>query len=210
MPSLKPTLLSAAAALLGANAIIACGEKAADDSGTYYGYYRGPARSNELPTPTGTGPIAATGGSGPTSPMSDAGAMTGAGGGAMNGQGGDDMGSGGGDMGSENPMGDQICDAPATVFTPRCGSAGCHGATGIGNFGVGADEAESYVGEEPSLTSADCGLMIDPDDPSASLLLTKTTGDFPSGASCGGIMPLGGGALSATETDCIESWLSQF
>lgn len=194
------------AALAAVSLGAACGEDATDGTGTYYGYYRGPARSTELPTPTGTAPPAASGAGGSSGDgYFDAGAMAGQGGGMLADAGGDPM---NGASGMDSPMGDEgVCNAPETVLTLRCNGGVCHGSgSDFGDFAVSAAQAETYVGEEAN--SSQCGLIIDPDSPEDSLLLTKTTGDQPAG--CGSAMPLGGTPLSATEIECIESWISQF
>lgn len=193
-------------ALLGASLILACSEEAADDTGTYFGYYRGPDRPRQLPTPTGTqAPVSAGGSGNQGSPddYPDAGAMAGEG----NGEAGSaSMGDGDGEGMETPPGGDEPCDAPGTILVSRCGAASCHGGA-VGDFAESASALESLVGEEPSSNSDECGLMIDPENPEQSFLLTKLNGQLPSG--CGAPMPFGT-PLTADELDCVESWISQF
>lgn len=108
------------------------------------------------------------------------------------------------------PSDESFCDAPTEVLKVSCGGGSCHSnpdAT-IGDFAVGAAEAESYVGV-PSVRNAACGVIIDPADPSESLMLRKVTGDFPS-PTCGGAMPVSGPELTNQQMDCLESWLRKF
>jgi hypothetical protein len=102
-----------------------------------------------------------------------------------------------------------VCDAPGTIFTPVCGTSGCHdSASTIGNFGGSEAQAKALV-DKPGVSGAACGKFIDSANPNASLLLTMT-GDTPPKGCFMVPMPLGGDALTADQTACITSWLSQF
>lgn len=108
------------------------------------------------------------------------------------------------------PASEEPCDAVGQVLTVRCGGGSCHsnpGAT-IGDFAVGVAEAESYV-NVPSVRNPVCGVIIDPLNPSQSLLLRKVVGDFPS-PTCGGAMPVTGAELTNAQIACLASWLQKF
>lgn len=116
-------------------------------------------------------------------------------------------GSGGTSAGMEEEV---FCDAVSKVFMLRCGGGSCHtnpGAT-IGDFAVGTAEAESYVNVQ-SVRNPVCGLIIDPVNPSDSLILRKLIGGFPS-PTCGGAMPVTGGDLTDDQIDCVASWVRKF
>lgn len=103
------------------------------------------------------------------------------------------------------------CDAVRFVFQDTCGGGSCHTNKGavIGDFGVGAEEAASYVGRG-SVRDADCGLIINPVEPQQSLILTKVTGGYPTDENCGGRMPIGSYEITDAQIDCISDWLEQF
>ena len=102
------------------------------------------------------------------------------------------------------------CDAVAEVFVPRCGGGSCHSnsTATIGDFAVGTAEAESFV-DVPSVRNAACGLIIDSQNPSDSLILRKLIGDFPV-PMCGGPMPVSGGDLTDAQIDCVADWVQKF
>jgi hypothetical protein len=103
-----------------------------------------------------------------------------------------------------------FCDAVTQVLIPSCGGGSCHSnrdAT-IGDWGVGREEAESFV-DVPSVRNVACGFIIDSEDPSQSLLLRKLIGDFPA-PMCGGPMPSSGPDLTDEQIACMASWLQQF
>ena len=103
------------------------------------------------------------------------------------------------------------CDIIADVFEPSCGDGDCHNSVGIGNFAVSEEAAAAYLGEDPTFSSGVCGLMIDPDDPERSLILTKVTGDPPyEEGDCGNRMPVSRDPLTDDQLDCLRSWLQQF
>jgi hypothetical protein len=101
------------------------------------------------------------------------------------------------------------CDAPGIIFTPLCGSSGCHGASStIGDFGA-SDAAARALVDQPSVSGASCGKYIDSTNPEDSLVLTMTYDNPPTGC-FPGPMPFGADALTDEQTNCILSWVSQF
>jgi hypothetical protein len=163
------------------------------------------------PTATSTGPDAA--------PMIDAGGPGGIGGAGTaagasgatsvmppNGGSGTGGGAGSAPVGAAEP----VCDAVTDVLIPSCGGGSCHSNRDarIGDWGVGREEAESFV-DVPSVRNVACGFIIDSEDPSQSLLLRKLIGDFPI-PMCGGPMPSSGPDLTDEQIACMASWLQQF
>jgi hypothetical protein len=103
-----------------------------------------------------------------------------------------------------------FCDAPTKVLVASCGNGSCHSNSGatIGDFAVDAERAYNFV-DKVSVRHASCGRIIDSQDYSKSLLLTKVRGTFPS-PECGGRMPVGSFQISEEQIDCLASWLQQF
>ena len=104
----------------------------------------------------------------------------------------------------------EFCDAPTKVLMASCGNGSCHSnprAT-IGDFGINATRAYDFV-DRVSARHPDCGLIIDSQNYSKSLLLTKVTGDFES-PRCGERMPVGSFTITDEQIDCLSSWLQQF
>lgn len=104
----------------------------------------------------------------------------------------------------------EFCDAPTKVLVASCGNGSCHSnlnAT-IGDFALDAQRAYDFV-DRLSRKDPGCGKIIDSDDYSKSLLLTKVTGDyeFPK---CGARMPVGSFVITDEQIDCLSSWLQQF
>jgi hypothetical protein len=132
-------------------------------------------------------------------------------GGSASGMAGSDMSSAGGTAGGGGATpAPPVCDAMRTVLQARCGNNSCHSQDGatIGDFAISMDQIPAYI-DKPSVRDPMCGLIIDSQDPSQSLLLRKLIGAFPAPA-CGGFMPVTGDALSQTQINCMESWLQQF
>jgi hypothetical protein len=102
------------------------------------------------------------------------------------------------------------CDAYTEVFRPSCGPS-CHQNIGvpIGDFGYEPDSALAYV-NRVSVRNAECGLIIDPNEPLQSLILTKVTGEYPLGMNCGQPMPVGSFELTNAQIDCLADWVLQF
>jgi len=84
----------------------------------------------------------------------------------------------------------------------KCGNASCHGAPGS-STGLDLTSASLATRVAGRKGASACGdkLLIDKDQPEASLLYLKVTG-----SSCGARMPLGG-ALTASEQACVLSWI---
>jgi hypothetical protein len=101
-----------------------------------------------------------------------------------------------------------FCDAVSKVFIPSCGGGSCHNRPDVvfGDFAVGTAEAESFVNVQ-SAKNPLCGLLIDPVNPSDSLILRKVIGGFP--AICGGAMPASG-ELTDDQLECVASWVQKF
>ena len=114
------------------------------------------------------------------------------------------------DTSLETPI--EFCDAPTKVLTPKCGIGSCHGNQNavMGDFGIDAEHALKFV-DKPATRHPECGRIIDSRDYSQSLLLLKIRGDIKDPVLCGGIMPIPSfPPLSATQIDCVASWLQQF
>lgn len=111
----------------------------------------------------------------------------------------------------EGPVG-PTCDAVEKVFKVSCGSGGdCHVGVGIGDFALGEEQARALVGKPPTVNSPRCGLMVNPDRPFESMVLTKVTGDYPyESADCRTLMPPPFGGVTDAQIACLESWLWQF
>jgi hypothetical protein len=126
---------------------------------------------------------------------------TGAGGGAMAGGAGST-----GMAGSAGMMGP--CDGFAVLML-RCNGDQCHGsatasAGGLSNFASSLDAAKSFVGKQ----SAQCGAkdnaeLLDPENPGASLIISKVSGT----SSCGAQMPLNSATLTVNELNCLKDWI---
>lgn len=110
-----------------------------------------------------------------------------------------------------NEPGRLYCDAVALVLTPTCGNGSCHTNRGFvnGDFGAGPEEAAAYVGRD-SVRNAACGLIIDPREPSDSLILTKVIGGYPTEVNCGGRMPVGSFEITDEQIECLADWVEQF
>ncbi|HJL20005.1 MAG TPA: hypothetical protein RMH99_30350 [Sandaracinaceae bacterium LLY-WYZ-13_1] len=96
-------------------------------------------------------------------------------------------------------------DAPS-ILASSCGGEGCHGPSesAVGLDLVSSGLAGRLVGVSGS-ADGECNdhVLIDPDDPAASLLSAKTSTAPP----CGSRMPLAGAFLSRAEQACLEDWV---
>lgn len=94
------------------------------------------------------------------------------------------------------------------VLQTYCATSGCHGNPGsaFGDFASGEDAAREFVGVESGIACAGQGAIVDADNPSASLLVTKINGE----AECGQPMPPTGEQLSDEDIACVEEWISGF
>lgn len=96
------------------------------------------------------------------------------------------------------------CDGFAILAT-NCGSSGCHGeGSNLGTFAASEADARDYIGAPGSVSCIGQGLVIDTDDPAASLMMMKLSDDPP----CGQPMPGNGQLLAQADIDCIEDWIS--
>ncbi|MEY2931372.1 MAG: hypothetical protein RL033_2121 [Pseudomonadota bacterium] len=104
----------------------------------------------------------------------------------------------------------EFCDAPTKVFVASCGNGSCHSNPNvvIGDFAVDAQRAYNFV-DRVAVRNAGCGKIIDSQDYSKSLILTKVRGDFEV-PKCGERMPIGSFVITTEQIDCIASWLQQF
>jgi len=85
-----------------------------------------------------------------------------------------------------------------------CDGANCHGAgSGLGNFAESEEDAKSFIGVEGTVTCGGKGPLIDPDNPSASILVQKVTPTKP----CGAQMPLTGDKLTDDQISCLQEWI---
>jgi hypothetical protein len=142
------------------------------------------------------------------SDMGAGGAGMAAGGSSMIAAGG--RGGAGASGGSSSSGGGAVCNAPATVLTPSCGMAGCHGAgSPQGDFGASEAAARALV-DEPSASGVACGLFIDSGSPEDSLILTKADDSFDKTNCVPQRMPLIGDFLDSEQLDCLKDWLGQF
>lgn len=101
-----------------------------------------------------------------------------------------------------------VCDG-FPILQMKCGNGSfCHGAGSmVSAFAASASGVASFVGERAQGT--DCGddpsLIFDPEDPAASLVVTKLGMNSP----CGGPMPLGSapGSMPPADVACIQEWI---
>jgi hypothetical protein len=111
-------------------------------------------------------------------------------------------GSGGGSA-SNPPPAASPCDGFA-ILSANCSSSGCHGAgSNLGTFAASEAAARSYIGKAGTVACAGVGVVIDLEDPPASLLIQKL-GDEPP---CGNYMPIAATRLPKADIDCIEDWI---
>lgn len=91
------------------------------------------------------------------------------------------------------------------VLQLHCGNANCHGQANaaFGGFASSPDAARDYIDVESNAACAGQGAIVNTEDPGASLLVTKITGE----AECGSPMPLGGEPLTDEEIECLEEWI---
>jgi len=114
---------------------------------------------------------------------------------------------GGGGAAGAPPVVEGGCDGFAVLET-YCATSGCHGQPGaaLGDFASSEDAAREFIGVESGVACAGQGAIVDTDDPSASLMVTKINGE----AECGQPMPPTGEQLSDEEIACVEEWISGF
>lgn len=96
------------------------------------------------------------------------------------------------------------CDGFAIVQA-NCGQGGCHGgSSNLGNFAESEAAARGYIGRNGALTCASAGPIIDPENPSESVLVLKLSDDPP----CGNYMPPSGQFLPEDDVECITNWIA--
>jgi hypothetical protein len=94
-------------------------------------------------------------------------------------------------------------DVIADVIEPRCGASGCHSASD--SVDLVSDDASRLLSITSTATGCEGAPMIDPQDPTASLIYHKL---FPD-PSCGLQMPFGADELSDQEKTCILDWVTE-
>jgi len=179
--------------LLASSLAVACGDASPPEGAPLPSQAAGGAEQQPSSPPTPPPPSTATAGSGDGA-AEPPGAGT------------------GGASGAEAPPAAVFCDAPAKIFVPSCGIGACHENPGadMSAFAVDTTSAYNFV-DRTSTRHAECGRIIDSRDYSQSLLLLKIRGDIKDPVLCGGIMPIPSfPPLSATQIDCVASWLQQF
>jgi hypothetical protein len=87
-------------------------------------------------------------------------------------------------------------DVAATLFSPRCGATSCHGGD---SPAAGLDLSSPGLAARLAVGRSSCGSA-----PLRTYVLEKVQ----PGPTCGSRMPLGGVALTASELNCIQSFLS--
>jgi len=122
-------------------------------------------------------------------------------------------GEGGDPSPTPTPGGDAVSFATlqSTIFDQRCNSATCHAAgTRAGNLSLDADQSYDElvnVAAANAAAAADGLVRVAPEDPDASFLLRKLTGDLAAGE--GSRMPLGSGALGDSEIALVAQWITE-
>ncbi len=109
---------------------------------------------------------------------------------------------GGGLDGGVLALGDGGCDPVPAVFVPSCATSSCHSAQSQqGNLDLQSPGMpRRLVGKR---ASGGPGLLIDPQHPQASVLLTKLSDTPPFNFQ----MPLGAPPLNPDEVACIQLWV---
>ena len=108
------------------------------------------------------------------------------------------------DAGTATSSSDGGCDPVFDIFPLGCATSACHSAQSqqgnldLESFGLPGRLVNKRASGGP-------GLLIDPANPSQSVMLTKATDTPPFGFQ----MPLGAPPLSADETACLQAWVVQ-
>jgi hypothetical protein len=94
-------------------------------------------------------------------------------------------------------------DVPATIFTPKCATAGCHSS---GDKAQGLDLQSADVGTRlaGACATEGSGYLINLTTPNASVLYTKLSASPPYPSR----MPVGGPYLDDTQMACVLAFLS--
>ena len=104
---------------------------------------------------------------------------------------------------------DRFCqpgfDVERDLFRARCAQSGCHGAgpSPAGGLDLASPDVAARLVQVPSAACG--GLRIDPEQPAASLLLDKISGE----PACGFRMPLGAPPLAPGEVQCVREWVHE-
>jgi hypothetical protein len=127
------------------------------------------------------------------------------------GSGGDDPPAPVGGAGAGNGGGN-VCDAYQTVFLQKCTGSNCHEEGSInGVFAGDNPPAAADLVNQASSRGEPCGVLVDPDDTSNSLILLMVEGTQDPFACFPLSMPLGANdPLTPDELECVEDWLTQF
>lgn len=93
------------------------------------------------------------------------------------------------------------CEAIGPYLEKKCGSAGCHGATTpASNLDLVSPGVEERIADKTAMCG---GLLVNTNDPQASVVYTKLLDPPP----CGGRMPFLQEALPSEEIDCVLTWI---
>ena len=106
--------------------------------------------------------------------------------------------------GDAGPVGgaDGGCDPVPTIFAPTCATAACHSAqTQQANLDLQSPGMPRRLVGKPA--SGGPGLLIDPQQPLRSVLLTKLSDPPPFNFQ----MPLGAPPLAPDQVACIQLWI---
>jgi len=99
--------------------------------------------------------------------------------------------------------GDGGCDPVPTIFVPTCATGACHSAqTQQANLDLQSPGMPRRLVGKPA--SGGPGLLIDPQHPLQSVLLTKLSSMPPFNFQ----MPLGAPPLDPDQVACIQSWIA--
>jgi hypothetical protein len=93
------------------------------------------------------------------------------------------------------------CEAIGPYLDKKCANAGCHGAMmPAANLDLVSPGVEGRIADKSAMCG---GLLVNTNDPQASLVYTKLLDQPP----CGGRMPFLQEALPSEEIDCILTWI---
>jgi hypothetical protein len=96
------------------------------------------------------------------------------------------------------------CDG-FSILQANCGQSGCHGEGSMlgSTFASSEADARSYIGRSGTLTCGGQGPLIDPENPSESVIVLKMSDDPP----CGNYMPPSGMFLPDDDVECVTNWI---
>jgi hypothetical protein len=94
-------------------------------------------------------------------------------------------------------------DVPSSIFLPKCALAGCHSST---DKIQGLDlQSPGVAGRLVGVCARGGGLLVDPVNPSSSVVYTKLTLAPPFGSR----MPLGRAPLDSPTMACVLTWIAE-